>query len=258
MSATVILSQNVITDGFVDELNYDLPFDLQSSTEFPPLGASTDDWSYINAQDTNDIYVTEDIDEWEQLDLAIKQSLEPEYCFAAVAKQTTHVPAPEPKLIARTPVFDAPIKRRQKSNQQNDQDNEDYTDGPLEDIYPYCTAAMVRRESKKMKQRREKLNLGCHVCVSIIPPKKPKEPVITSPLLHSRYSYSTPLTFHQYQHALFKLIQIHQRTLSRRTVLKYNPGNPDNRKTKSAGRLLHEPISDLDSQRGNGQPCVIS
>lgn len=259
MPATIVHSQNVLTDDFVDELALHLPFNLRSAAEFPPLAATSDGWSYINPQETEDIYVTEDADEWEQLDLAIKMSLEHEYCFATIAKQTTHVPAPEPKLIAHTPVFDAPIKRRQKTKRDDDEYLiEEDTDGPLEDLYPYCSAAMVRRESKKIQNRREKQHLGCHVCVTIIPPKKPNEPVITAPLLHSRYSYSTPMTFHQYQHAIFKLMQIHQRTLSSKSAVRYNPGNPDERKNRSAGRLLHEPISDLENQRGINEPCIIS
>ncbi|CAM0138385.1 hypothetical protein VKS41_002935 [Umbelopsis sp. WA50703] len=246
MPATSTLPQDVLPVGFVDELIFDVPMNLRSNTDFPPLNGSTmDDWDCIGAQDADDICVSEDAEEWQQLELAIQRSLEPEYCFAAVAKQAKHVPAPHPRLIPNNMVFDSPIKRRQKSKEQDEYLIEEESEESLTDLYPHNKVASKMREMATIQKRRVRRNLDCHVCLSIIPAKQPQEPVITLPLFHSRYSYSAPLTFHQYQHALFKLLQIHERGLSAARTLK-TLSHAENRKSRPARRLeMHEPLVDV-------------
>jgi hypothetical protein len=223
MPATSTLPQDVLPVGFVDELIFDVPMNLRSNTDFPPLNGSTmDDWDCIGAQDADDICVSEDAEE-----------------------QAKHVPAPHPRLIPNNMVFDSPIKRRQKSKEQDEYLIEEESEESLTDLYPHNKVASKMREMATIQKRRVRRNLDCHVCLSIIPAKQPQEPVITLPLFHSRYSYSAPLTFHQYQHALFKLLQIHERGLSAARTLK-TLGHAENRKSRPARRLeMHEPLVDV-------------
>ncbi|KAJ2963427.1 hypothetical protein NQZ79_g1553 [Umbelopsis isabellina] len=245
MPATSSLVQDFLPVGFVDEVDFELPVNLRSNVDFPPLHNSfTDDWDCIDTQDIDDISILEDEEEWQQLELAIQRSLEPEYCFASVAKQAQHVPAPQPKLTANTMVFDAPTKRRQKAKEQDADSIEELGDS-LVDLYPRNKVASRMREMATLQKKRVRRNLDCHICLSIIPPKRPEGPVTTLSLFHSRYSYSSPLTFHQYQHAIFKLLQIHERGLSAAHSMKIH-AHADTRKRRSARRLeTHEPLVDV-------------
>lgn len=245
MPTTSSLVQDFLPVGFVDEVDFELPVNLRSNADFPPLHSSlTDNWDWIDNQDIDDVSILEEAEEWQQLELAIQRSLEPENCFASVAKQAQHVPAPQPKLTANTMVFDAPIKRRQKAKEPDVELIEE-SEESLADLYPHNKVASRMREIATIHKKRERRNLDCHICLSIVPPKRPQEPVTTLSLFHSRYSYSLPLTFHQYQHAIFKLLQVHERGLSTAHSMKIH-AHAETRKRRSARRLeTHEPLVDV-------------
>ncbi|KAG2185679.1 hypothetical protein INT44_002472 [Umbelopsis vinacea] len=172
------------------------PIDLSDSSDFPPLAATADGWERIESQETEDVLVTEDTEDWEQLELAKRQSLAFEYCFATVAKQTQHVPSPTPRLAASTVLRETPLVRRNKT-----QKDDDYDGDSLWDLYPVDNS---EKQAQKAHARRRKELLHCF---NTIPTPVPEEPVVTHPRLHQTCAYSEPLTDHQYQHAIFKHVQ---------------------------------------------------
>ncbi|KAI8576771.1 hypothetical protein K450DRAFT_255550 [Umbelopsis ramanniana AG] len=185
-------------DDFEEALPIKTPINLNDSSDFPPLttAATADGWDYIESQETDDVLVTEDTEDWEQLELAKRQSLAFEYCFATIAKQTQHVPSPTPRLAASTVLRDTPLVRRKKNQQDDDDDSES-----LWDLYPVDNSD---KQFQKAHARRRKELLHCF---NTIPTPVPEEPVVTHPRLHQTCAYSEPLTDHQYQHAIFKHVQ---------------------------------------------------
>lgn len=209
MAVEPAYSQTICGDEFIDELQGHAPLNLSDSADFPPLttAATVDGWDCINSQETDDVVVTVDMEDWEQLELATKQSLTPEYCFATVAKQTEHVPAPIPTLVAPTVPINGPLKRRPKPAKEQVW-NDEFDEGDLWDLYP---SNKVEKKMHKAYARRRKQLLHCF---DTIPTSTPQEPVITDPGLHRSCAYSSPLTDRQYKHAVFKHVQWDRRWMS--------------------------------------------
>ncbi|CAM0136844.1 hypothetical protein VKS41_007425 [Umbelopsis sp. WA50703] len=209
MLANTSTSQTVENDFYADELGSTTPYPLPDVNEFPPLtsAATAEGWDYINNHEAEDVVMRGNNDGWEQLDLA-NESLG--FCFATVAKQTMHVPTPEPKLVASVPVFDKPVKRRQKPEKEPDTDLDDLEDS-LQDMYP-DSAVPFQRTRGKAKQKKLLMDT-----FGTIPPRIPEVPMEVDEgmrRMYAMYSYSEPLTTHQYQHATFKFVQMHQRDVS--------------------------------------------
>jgi hypothetical protein len=187
-------------DQFEEALPAKTLIDLNDSLDFPPLTTAADGWDYIESRETEDVLVTEDTEDWEQLELAKKQSLAFEYCFASVAKQTQHVPSPTPRLAASTILRETPLVRRHKKHQDEDYDADD--SDSLWDLYPTSNSEGKQTQKSLALRRKELLH-----CFNTIPSAVPEEPVVTHPRLHKTCAYSEPLTDHQYQHAIFKHVQ---------------------------------------------------
>ncbi|KAJ2961117.1 hypothetical protein NQZ79_g3564 [Umbelopsis isabellina] len=209
MLANTSTSHTVGNDSYADELGLSTPYSLHDSNEFPPLtsAATAEGWDCINNHEAEDVVVRGNNDGWEQLELANIQNQPLGFCFATVAKQTMHVPTPEPKLVASVPVFDKPVKRRQKPEKEPDLDDFDEEDS-IQDIYP-VTAVPTQRVRGIAKQKKLLMDT-----FGTIPPRTPEEPVRADEGMHRMYSYSEPLTAHQYQHATFKYVQMHQHDVS--------------------------------------------
>lgn len=219
MLANTSTSHTVGNDWYADESAHP----LNDSNEFPPLtsAATAEGWDCINNREAEDVVIHSSNDGWEQLDLATTtHNQRPAFCFATIAKQTMHVPTPEPKLVASAPVFDKPVKRRQKPEKQLDLDDLDD-----QDIYPVAVGPAQRARGMAKQKKLLMDTFGT------IPSRTPEEPVIADERMHSMYSYSEPLTAHQYQHATFKYVQMHQHDVS---VFRNRTPMPAPRKTKYA------------------------
>ncbi|KAG2183680.1 hypothetical protein INT43_006688 [Umbelopsis isabellina] len=227
MLANTSTSHTVGNDGHVDEVGPSTLYPLHDSNEFPPLTsvATAEGWDCINNREAEDVVVHSSNDGWEQLDLANTQNQNLGFCFATVAKQTMHVPTPEPKLVALAPVFDKPMKRRQKPEKEPDTDDFDGFDE--QDIYIYPVAVGPAQRDRGMAKQKKLLM----DTFGTIPSRTPEELVIADERMHSMYSYSEPLTAHQYQHATFKYVQMHQHDVS---VFRNRTPMPAPRKTKYA------------------------
>jgi hypothetical protein len=208
MPVELVYSQTVCTDEFVDELESEIPPNLENSADFPPLttAATADGWDCINSQETEDIVVTEDVEDWEQLGLAVKKPVPSMFSFSTVARQTEHVPSPVPTLIAPTAPLDVPLKRRKKPARETDV--YEYENDGLWDLYP---SNKVDKKLHKSHTRRRNQLLHCF---DTIPTATPQEPVVTHPHLHRCCAYSMPLTDRQYKHAVFKHVQWDRRWMS--------------------------------------------
>ncbi|KAH8549086.1 hypothetical protein BGW37DRAFT_503517 [Umbelopsis sp. PMI_123] len=209
-------------EDFMEEPIIQVPLNLNDPSDFPPLSSDTtiDGWDCIDTQETEDVLVTQDMEDWEQLELAIKQSENFEYCFAAVAKQTQHVPSPVPHLVAPTVPRDIPLMRRVKQHRQEENYIDDDQDDSLWDLYPVSKSPKRFHKSQNI-QRQQLLH-----CFNTIPTATPEEPVVTDPRLHKKCAYSEPLTDHQYRHAIFKLVQLDRRWLAWEGLY-YQPGLTD-------------------------------